>query len=132
MKIQDVETFVKVIKNAPEEEAVAAIKQYRNELAQYHIEKSWDNCRKLIKQVLRKRKTAFQRHVLGLNDFTAQVELLSFSMFFCAIEDEIRELYKHGNKEVRDAVSSINALMYNMLDSKIKIDRRNFGQQEKN
>ena len=130
MEISNVETFVRTLKNIPEEDAVVALKQYHHKIAEQYISSTWDKCRKLINKVISNKSKRLGKYYMELDEFTGQIDMMSFLQFCALIEERIKKSYDESSDETKSVLLDIEDTIFNLLNKAIKIDRRNFQQEE--
>lgn len=130
MEINNHETLVRLIRSLPEEEAIKTIKKYTDIVAEDYVNRTWERARKLIRFINRFRKLELKKHILEMDEYSAMISVVSFTRYFAALEDLLREYNEKGSLEVKACVNDVNELMYQLLDDKIKIDRRSIFQKD--
>lgn len=123
MEIKDVKLLVNYIKNADEENATLALKEYGNRRVQYAIEESWKRSHRLLECAMHNREKRIKDHLIEFNDEQSVINLINFTRFFSAVEDRIKKHMNTDNEELRDALVEINDYMYQKI-GKLKLDRR--------
>lgn len=126
MTITDLNTLVKEIHTLDVESQACYIKAYADSFSKNMYEqgysKGYRDCVADQKKIRNKRNDRIKNTILNYDEENGYIELVDFTKFFFAVENELKTTMKH-DEQARSYAENLHDFLWQLL-GKIKTDRR--------